>query len=70
MVSFLADSSDEQDRAEPRNGPSTTPDDRIKAVQTTRGLTTGNDTVISLRNYTRYRDTKSSHDSSPKILAV
>ena len=33
MVNFLADSSDEQDRAEPTNGLSTTPDDRIKAMQ-------------------------------------
>ena len=33
MVSFLADSDDEQDGTEPANGPSTMPDDRIKAVQ-------------------------------------
>jgi len=33
MVSFLAESNDEQDGAEPANGPSTTPDDHIKAVQ-------------------------------------
>ena len=33
MVSFLADSDDEQDGAEPANGPSAVPDDRVKAVQ-------------------------------------
>ena len=33
MVSFLADSDDEQDGTEPANRPSTTPDDCIKAMQ-------------------------------------
>jgi len=33
VVSFLADSDDEQERAEPANRPSAMPDDLIKAVQ-------------------------------------
>ena len=33
VVSFLVDSDNKQDGVEPANGPSTTPDDRIKAVQ-------------------------------------
>ena len=57
-----------------RMGRSQGMDCQIRQIQgradRTRGLTTGNDIVISSRNCTRYRDTKNSHNSSPKWEVV